>query len=478
MKELTIREIANGAKGTLVRGSEEQTVKRIVIDSREARAGDLFIAIIGERQDGHKFAKSAVEAGCRALLLSDDSVIEEISEAFRDVAVIKTDNTVKGLQELARWYLSQFSVKRLAVTGSTGKTTTKEMLYTICSARFRTVCNRGNLNNEIGMPLSAFLVEEDTEVAIFEMGMSSMGEIRVLADIVRPQIGIITNIGTSHIEFLKSQDNILLAKMEITDFMSEDDLLIVNSDNPYLTTKAVSACMQDKYRENYRYGGNFDIVTAGENVEADCYLSELRDLGDAGIAFRLEFQDQDEDFRLPLLGQHNAYNAMVAVAAAMSIGVTMREAEEALAEMTPTARRLNVEEKNGIKLIDDTYNASPDSMMAAVDVLSSVAGRRKIAIFADILEMGDAAPDYHKIVGIYGVKKKLDVIIAIGPSAKYIAEGARSVRGGETRIIWHETKEPVLAGISQMVRKGDVVLVKGSNSTNMTEVADAIRSLQ
>lgn len=476
MKELTLRQIAEGAKGELVRGSGEKTVKRVVIDSRNARQGDLFVAIIGAHQDGHSYARSAVEAGCQALLLSDSAVIEELSDTFRDVGIIKVCDTLKGLQNLAHYYLDQFQVKKLAVTGSTGKTTTKEMLYAILSKKYQTVCNTGNMNSETGMPLSAFLVEDDTEAAVFEMGMSKLGEINALADIVKPEIGLITNVGLSHIEFLGTRENILKAKMEITDFMSEEDVLVVNSDNEFLTTKSVSVCMQEKYRENYKYGGNFDLVTAGENEKADCRLSDKKDLGEDGISFHLEFQGQSEDFHLPLLGLHNAYNAMLAVAAGMIAGVSMRDAADALSRLTPTAHRLQIQEHNGIKLIDDSYNASPDSMMAGIDVLSSVPGRRKVAVLADMLEMGDAE-EYHRAVGLYAAKKKTDVIIAIGARGKYIAEGAREIADGAIRVIWHDTKEPLLASLSQIIRPGDVVLVKASLGMQMAEVADAIRSL-
>lgn len=476
MKELTIRQIAEGSKGQLVRGAEDDAVKKIVIDSRNAKQGDLFVAIIGENQDGHIYAKKAAEAGCRAFLLSDDKVIEELSDSCREANIVKVPNTTKGLQELSRYYLNLFDVRRVAVTGSTGKTTTKEMLYAVLSQKYRTVRNLGNFNNEIGMPLTAFMVEEDTEAVVFEMGMSSFGEIHTLADIVRPELAVITNIGTSHIEYLKTRENILKAKMEITDFMNEDNVLIINSDNDLLTTKSVSACMQEKYRENYKYGGNFDIITAGENEKADCRLSQREDRGDNGISFRLTCRGETQDFELPLLGNHNGLNAMLAVAAGVTFGISMKEAAEALAKLEPESRRLKIEEIKGVKLIDDTYNASPDSMMAALDVLMSVEGRRKVAILADILEMGDVAEDYHRSVGEYASQKKTDVIISIGQNAKFIAEGARAVTGAG-RIIWHETKEPLLDAISQIVKPGDVVLVKGSNGMKMTEVADAIRSL-
>jgi len=477
MKALTIRQIAQGAKGSLARGDENDLVKKIVIDSRNAQQGDLFVAIRGAKQDGHRFAKNAAEAGCRSFLLSDDAVIGELSDSCREANIIRVEDTTKGLQELARYYLGLFQIKKLAVTGSTGKTTTKEMLYAILSSKYRAVRNLGNFNNEIGMPLTAFTVEEDTEAAVFEMGMSSFGEISVLADIVRPEIAVITNIGTSHIEYLKTRENILKAKMEITDFMSEDDCLIINSDNDLLTTKSVSACMQEKYRENYKYGGNFDIITAGENSGADCRLSERKDLGDGGISFRLTYKGQTQDFHLPLLGNHNGFNAMLAVAAGVECGVSLEEAAKALEKMEPESRRLQIEECSGIKLIDDTYNASPDSMMAAIDVLMSVEGRRKVAILADILEMGDTAEEYHRSVGEYASQKKVDVVISIGQNAKYIAEGARAASAGAARVIWHDTKEPLLAAISQIIKPGDVVLVKGSNSMRMTEVAGAIRSL-
>lgn len=479
MKELTLRQIAEGAQGELKRGKDSDIVKKIVIDSREAKRGDLFVAIIGENQDGHIYARSAAEAGCTSFLLSDEKVIEELSDAYREVNIVMVADTVRGLQELARFYLNLFHIRRLAVTGSTGKTTTKEMLYAILSTKYNTVRNLGNFNNEIGLPLTAFQVEEDTEAAIFEMGMSSFGEIHVLADIVRPEIALITNIGTSHIEFLKTQENILKAKMEITDYFDEGNTLIVNSDHDFLTKKSIASCMEGKRKENPTYKGSYKLVTAGEKEDTDCRLSERKDLGEDGISFHLSCAGQEQDFYLPLLGNHNGLNAMLAAAAGIACGISLEDAAAGLRAMEPEARRLNIEDRGGIKLIDDTYNASPDSMMAAIDVLASVGGRRKLAILADILEMGDAAAEYHKSVGEYASKKKIDVIISIGQNARYIAEGAREAASqGVSRIIYHETREPLMAALEQIIKPGDVVLVKGSNGMKMTEVAAAVRKMQ
>lgn len=476
MEKFKAEAIVKATGGLLVCGSPKTEIQQVVIDSRQAKPGTVFFAIVGEVQDGHIYAENAAAAGADILVVHDPAKSESLRKSFPQLTVILVKDTTRALQDLAVWYLSLFSLKKIAVTGSTGKTTTKEMLYAIFSQKYKTLKTSGNFNNHIGLPLTIFRLEKGIEVAVFEMGMSEFGEIDRLADIVRPDMAVITNVGTSHIENLKTRENILKAKLEITNYLQPSNVLIVNRDNDMLTPENIHACIEMKKQENPEYSGDFTLFTAGEHQLADLRLSDRVDRGEAGITFSLERGNQKQAFTLPLLGNHNGFNAMLAVAAGSFFGISMEEAAAGLRSMENAGRRLHIEDIHGIKLLDDTYNASPDSCMAAIDVLMSVEGKRKIAILADILEMGGAAEEYHRKVGAYAAEKEVDVLIAIGQSAAFYASGAEC-GSGDTAVIYHETKEPLLKKLGVLLQPGDVVLVKGSNGMKMTEVTDRIRSL-
>jgi UDP-N-acetylmuramoyl-tripeptide--D-alanyl-D-alanine ligase len=453
MIEISTKDIAQATSGECIEGSQDAPVIGVSTDTRTLHRGMLFIALEGERFDGHDFLNEAIEAGCSALMVSKETGSAMALAANRGVSVIRVPDTQIALQDLAAYYLSRFSLIKIGVTGSTGKTTTKEMLYWILSERYRTVRNAGNFNNLIGVPLSAFQIGKDTEVAIFEMGMDRLGEIHRLAEIVRPNVGIITNIGLSHIQHLGSQENIRNAKMEIADFFSVGDTLIINSDNEMLKSGT--------------YTGDYSLITVGRLDNSMIQILESEDLGEEGIRFTLAGKGEKEVFYLTTPGLHNAANAALAVALAMELGMTMKEAARGLAKLAYTDKRLHIVVSQGIKIIDDTYNASPDSMRAAIDVLISVQGKRKIAILGDMFELGSQEEEYHYQVGEYASMAGVDVIISVGKNAKQIDLGARA---GGAKSIHFDTKDLLIGVLAQWIRPGDVVLVKGSRGMAMDEI--------
>lgn len=460
MKKICIGEIVRAVHGKLVIGNEKHVVSGISTDSRTVCDEDLFFPLIGEQFDAHDFVHQALEAGCKSMVVSKTLDLDNKELEQKGVSVIFVEDTTKALQDLAAYYLSTFKIKKIGVTGSTGKTTTKEMLYYIFSEKYKVARNKGNLNNHIGLPLTIFTIEEDTEVGIFEMGMSEFGEIDLLADIVRPDIGMITNIGTSHIENLGSQNGILKAKLEITNYFGPDQILIVNEDSELLVKEKVS--------------GNYQLITTGEKGRSNFILSGIQDKGEEGISFSIEHKEEMQSFQLHLPGRHNAYNATLAVAAAVSCGITMEQAAIGLEKMeTVTDKRLSIKGKHGIKVIDDTYNASPDSMKAAIDVLMATSGIRKIAILGDMLELGKEAPKYHFEIGEYTSHLKVDVVICVGKNAKEIAAGAAKGLRKE-QIFYRETKEKLFEKIDYSLTPGDVILVKGSRGMAMDEIVKKI----
>lgn len=449
MKKIDVKTMAAACGGRVLAGDENAYIERAEIDSRKIKPGDLFVAIKGEVTDGHKYLEMAKEKGAACLLVSDENY--EIPEG---IAAILADNTVKALQDIAKAYRSSLNIKIIGVTGSVGKTSTSDMIKAICETTYRTQKTKGNFNNHIGLPLTLLSFEPDTEVGILEMGMDKLGEIEFLAKLARPDIGVITNIGNVHIESLGTQDNIFRAKMEITSYFDDDSILVVNGDDKYLKNLE-----SDTYR----------IIKAGYDAENRFTAGNVKADGEKGISFTLGHSGEAVNVKLPVPGFHNALNGAIAAAACSCLGISIEKASEGLLNMALTDMRLTIREKNGIKVIDDTYNASPASMKSAIDVLTSVEGKRRIAILADMFELGDISETAHREVGSYVAEKKVDLVVAIGEYAKYIAEGASSVE-----VKYYRTRDEFLKVIFDTIRPGDVVLCKGSRGMAMEIVVNKI----
>jgi UDP-N-acetylmuramoyl-tripeptide--D-alanyl-D-alanine ligase len=456
MKTMKIGDINTFVNGTLLCGNPELTVTGVTSDSRKAGPGDLFIALIGENHDGHDYIDIAIEQGCSAVLMSRQ--IERLVDAAQqiEVAFILVEDTLLGLQALARSYINLFNLKKIAVTGSTGKTTTKEMLYAIFSEKYKTLRNLGNYNNHIGLPLTILRVSEEHEVGIFEMGMSGLGEIDLMAHILKPDVGVITNIGLSHVEKLGTRENILKAKMEITNYFTEHGLLIVNGDDDFLREIADNTL-------------DYNVVSVGYTSGCDAHILGVKDFGEDGIRFDLEIQDKIETIILRTPGKHNAYNAALAIATGLVYDIDMATAARGLLKLEPAEKRLSVLVAKGLKIIDDTYNASPDSMRAAIDVLASIDGQRKVAILADMLELGDLSESFHLEVGKYAAEQTIDVVIAVGEKAKNIYQGAKE-KSQHSKAFYFETKEALMAELDRIIKPGDVILIKGSRGMTMDQI--------
>ncbi len=451
MRNMNIDTMCRYTEGKLHCQDGNNVLSGICTDSRKWETGQVFFALKGEVQDGHAYIESVYDKGCRAFVVSQADAMRFLKDKG-DTDVIRAESTNEALRKLTKNYLKEFEIKKIGVTGSTGKTTTKDMLYYICSEKYKTAVNKGNLNTDVGLAMTVLDMEEGTEVGVFEMGMSAMGEIDILAGIVNPQIGVITNIGTSHLEHLKTRENILKTKMEITNYFDENSSLVVNEINDLLT------------EENTK--GVYKRISVGEDDKCQYVIKDLKDKGEYGISYVVEHEGKSFGFDLPTPGRHNAINATLAVAAAMEIGISMEEAAKGLSKMKLTDKRLNIIEKNGIKIIDDTYNASPDSMKAGIDVLMSVKGKRKVAVLADILEMGEDGWKYHREIGKYAGIKGVNLLITTGKLGYEIAEGAKGTEN-QGEVMHFENKEKLLEEINNMLMDGDVVLVKGSRGMAM-----------
>lgn len=459
MKKITIGEILKATGGKLISGDESNYINDIKQDSRICREGDMFVAIKGENHDGHTYVPSVLEAGCKTLFISDENSLPK--DHADDINAILVEDTVYSLGDLAAWYLDSLNVRKVAVTGSVGKTSVRDMIYYVLSEKYNTGRNMKNFNNDIGLPLSIFQFDENTEAVVLEMGMNHFGEIDRLASIVKPEIGVITNIGVAHVENLGSRDGIFQAKMEIAQHIQEGGHLVYVSDGEYLTKE--------------RTAGAYKQVSVGTNGRSDYIITSVDDFGLEGIQFLVEHDEVNYKIKLPLPGIHNASNAGVALAVGQLLGITIEEGAAGLAKAELTGRRLKVHKGKRAGVIDDTYNASTDSMKSALKVLeNSRCQGKRIAVLGDMFELGDESEKQHFGVGVFARGLNIDLFIAVGENAKHMSRGAE---GGKAQVMWFATKDELYPLLDELVGQGDVVLAKGSRGMKMEDIVERVLEL-
>lgn len=455
MEPMNILEIANALDGKLVNYKDNIVIKGISTDSRKIKKGDLFIPIKGLNFDGHDFIGKAIDLGASASLSQYDLNTS-------DFTYIIVEDTQIALMRLAQYYRSKFSIPAVAVTGSSGKTTTKEMIASVLGESFNVLKNQGNLNNTIGLPITVFGLERHHDICVFEMGMNHSGEIESLAAIVKPDIAVITNVGTAHIEFLGSRENILKAKKEIFKFFTHDNKAILNGDDDMLST--ISSSM-------------FQIIRYGINEKNDLYVQNIKQRGDEGMEFSLLLNDNMENFFVPLIGIHNVYNALCAIAVGLTMNMEVERIKRGLAKFVPGKMRMEIfDTEDGIRVINDSYNANPDSTSAAIEVLKDMPCKgRRILILGDMLELGDYSEAGHRKVGEKAAESKIDIIISIGEKAKDISKGALDKGMREEQIYHFMDNKTAISKLPSILLPGDTVLIKGSRIMKLEELADSLR---
>ncbi len=465
MKAFTIRQIIEATKGQLLTNSSinlDAEINGVSTDTRTIKKGELFIPLVGEMFDGHYFVDEAIEKGASAVLIHREDA-KFLPELFSEVAVVKVADTLRALQDLASFQRNRFNIPVVAVTGSNGKTTTKDMIALVLSEKFKVLKTQGNLNNEIGLPLTLLGLEDSHEVAVVEMGMNHLGEIHRLAEIARPNIGVITNIGVSHIQNLGTRENILKAKMEIFDFFTSEDKAILNGDDEFLSKIANELPYQIKYY------GTSDI--------ASIKAQDIKLLGEQGISYNLNIEGEIHPMEIPIPGKHNVYNSLAAAAVGSIMGIAMADIAKSLKSYRPGNMRLNIfTTDSNIKVIDDVYNASPDSMKASIEVLKDLGQGRKIAILGDMLELGDYSQKGHTEVGEVVAHKGIDILITVGQESKFIGTGASSCGMDNRNIIHLESNKDVIEYLDTLIEQGDRILVKGSRGMKMEEIVEYLRS--
>jgi UDP-N-acetylmuramoyl-tripeptide--D-alanyl-D-alanine ligase len=452
MRSAKLREVIAAIGGKLVNGKVDVEIIGVSTDTRTTQPGDLFFALIGENSDGHHYVSAAFEKGAAAVIVSQP--------VETDGTIIQVPDTLVALGDLAKWHRQRFDIRVVGITGSVGKTITKEMVAAVLSSQFKILKNAGNFNNEIGAPLTIFQLEPDHDILVQEMAMRLPGEVARLADIAKPDIGVVTNIGISHIERLGSQDAIAAAKAELIGALPDDGIAVLNRDDKYfdfLSGKAGSNVVS--------YGSTGGDIRA-ESVEID---SEGRP------SFTLVIGGSSRQVNLPVVGAHNVSNALAAAAVGLCFGLSLDEIANALQGLQAADKRANVFiASGGYKIFDDTYNASPASMIAAIKTLASMGGSRKIAVLGDMKELGDHTESGHREVGEAIAKSDVAILFTVGELAWDIAVGARDV--GFTGVIrGFDTSNNAAEALKAEVRAGDVILAKGSRAMKMENVVEALK---
>lgn len=453
MIQRTLVKIEQMVGGTgLLEKWQDTVVKGVAIDTRTIEHGKLYIPIQGERFDGHSFVEKAIENGAVATLWKQD-----VPNPPSEFPVIFVEDTLAALQTLSKNYRDQLQAKVVGVTGSNGKTSTKDIVTSLLETTFKVQKTEGNFNNHIGLPLTILNVEEDTEIVVLEMGMSGLGEIELLSNIARPNAAIITNIGEAHLMDLGSRDAIADAKLEIVTGLQEDGVFVYNGDEPLLTTKVPNMNLAAQ------------TVTFGDAETNDYYPTSVT-LEATGTHFEMNCQE-NVVFYLPVLGKHNVYNALASMAIAKFFGVTWENMRQGLLKLKMTGMRMEiVKTDEGLTIINDAYNASPTAMEAAFHLMNGLDGfSKKILVLGDMLELGDDEEKFHYEIGKLINPEHIEYLFTYGTLGQHIAEGAK-VQFPAERVKAYTNKEELVKDLKAIVDTKDVVLVKASRGMKLEEV--------
>ena len=421
------------------------------IDSRSIRPGELFFAVKGEKFDGHDFVAQALANGLAAVVRKD-----KLAQYENKANLVAVDDTLAALQRLATAVRRLWGKPLVGVTGSAGKTTTKEAIAHLLSTRFRVLKSEGNFNNHFGLPLMLLKLEREHDIAVVEMGMSHAGEIAALADIAQPEIGVVTNVAAVHLEFFKSISEIARAKYELVEALPSGGTAVLNADDQYVS----------------QFGRDFKgkVVLYGSNPAADVRAENIRVRGAEGTGFDLVVGACRENVLLPLVGTHNIHNALAAVAVGLERGLRPSDAANALASLRPADKRGQVLQVGNITVINDCYNSNPKALEAMVDALAEMPARRRIVVAGEMLELGAAAEHLHRRAGQHAGRKRIDFVIGVRGLAKHAVDAAREA-GSEAEFV--ATPEEAGEWLARETRDGDVVLLKASRGVKLERALDA-----
>lgn len=467
MPGMTLKNIARACKGRYIGPSErlDEMIEGAVTDSRQVERNYLFIPIKGARVDGHDFIPSVFERGALAVLSE-----HELTDPAGPYILV--DSTQEAMKQIAAFYRSRLDIKVVGITGSVGKTSTKEMIASVLEQKYSVLKTEGNFNNEIGLPLTIFKIRAKHEVAVLEMGISDFNEMHRLASMAKPDICVITNIGLCHLENLGTRDGILQAKTESFDHMQPNGTVILNGDDDKLSTKKT---VNGKPAVFYGLGQEPDVSAEGKKLaEKSIYAVDVKTLGLDGMQAQIHTPQGEFTAHVPIPGEHNVYNALAGTAVGLCLGLTLEQIAKGIVCARTIAGRTNVIQAAGMTVIDDCYNANPVSMKASIHVLSHTSGRR-IAVLGDMGELGAEEKELHHEVGNAVGESGIEALFCAGQLAEEYAKAAAKNRDCET--FYYKTRDEMISKLISYVKPGDVILVKASHFMEFPKVVEALKNL-
>jgi UDP-N-acetylmuramoyl-tripeptide--D-alanyl-D-alanine ligase len=462
MLSISLNELLKVTGGKLWNGGKKnQTIATgVSIDSRTIKKGNLFVAIPGERFDGHQFVLEAAQKGASLVIMSNAKMNLLEKKKFNETFVVLVEDTKKALREIAFWHRNKFELPTVAVTGTNGKTTTKDMIAEICLSKFKVLKSIKSYNNLVGVPLTLFELDKDTQVLVLELGMSNLGEIGILTKTAKPNLGVITNIAPAHLESLESLEKIAQAKFELLDNMPLPYTAVLNADDEFLAKKVKE--LKEK------------AISFGIKNKADFKADEVATSDEGYVGFKI---NDKLDINLKLLGEHNVYNALASFAVGSFLGVDELKIKESLERYAPSELRMELVRMGNVKVINDSYNANPVSMEKALKTLKQMKSEgRKIAVLGDMLELGEKTFDYHLKLGKSVAKSGIDLLLTVGRFSLAIGQGAREYGMSPEKIWAFDNNERTSAYLLENLKAGDLVLIKGSRRMKLEEVVLTLKS--
>ena len=450
----TLGDIEQVVKGSLCPSNGiagKHGVSSVSTDSRSITGGEFFVAITGEKFDGHEYVVDALKAGAAGAMVSREWHREHATMLPIGAPLIAVEHVLDALQALAGWYRQRFDLPLIGVTGSNGKTTTKDMIAAVLGSRYRILKTPGNLNSQVGVPQVLLQLKHDHDIAVLELGMNHAGELDRLARMVRPKVGVITNVGPVHLEYLETLEGVARAKGELLDALPDDGIAVLNADDPHVMAQ--------------RSRTRAHLITFGHTDGAEVRVRDIQ-AQLSGTTFRL---DDGMVFRLNIAGEHQVSNALAAIAVGRLLGIKNKDIHTALASLTPVSMRMDVRMIGKLQLINDTYNANPVSTCAALHTLASASRGRRVAVLGDMLELGHESEAAHLKVG-QAVVNTADLLITVGERARSIADGARNAGMAEECIVVCDSNSQASLYLIETADDGDVILVKGSRGMKMEEI--------
>lgn len=459
---MKVEDIVKATNGKLLVGKLQENCENFCTDTRKIQKGDVYVGLKGEKFNGNEYYKDALEKGAKVAVISGIKISEEDLKQYNDKTIIEVEDSLEAFGDIARYKRELYNIPVIQITGSVGKTSTRDIIANVVRTQYKTLQTEGNQNNAIGLP-TTLLKLKNHEAVVVESGMNHLGEIRYLGKIAKPTVAVITNIGTAHIGFLGSRENILKAKLEILENLKPDGYIVINNDNDLLNKWAKEDTKYKKY-------------TFGIEQEADVMAYNIK-INENNSTYNVRINNKEYAVNVPVSGKHFVYNSLCAIAVGNLLKITPENIIKGISSFTLTKNRMEVDKiKNNITIINDAYNASYDSMKAALEYLKELPGNRKIAVLGDMFELGEFAEEIHRKVGIEVITHKVDMLVTVGELANYIADEAEYLGMPKDQVIRLNTTTEAINYLNDNLEKDDVVLLKAANGMHFAEIFKGINN--